>query len=91
MLAVLFGFTNDSNVIKVEPTKIEATVGEKGAINEEILEEALKQTSLNYSSGDANIITIDNKGNWEALAAGKTEIFVSLSSEVKPVKKALKL
>ena len=66
-------------LLKVEPTKIEAVVGDKGAINEEILEEVIKESGLNYTRGDSNIISIDNKGNWEARSARTTEIFVSLS------------
>ena len=47
-LGILFGFTTVSNALKVEPQKIEATIGDEGVLKSVITEELLKDKKSNF-------------------------------------------
>lgn len=81
-----FGFTGDENTITVEPIKIEGKIGDKGVFDTTIVDELLKDKGLVYESKNESIITVDDKGNWEAKNKGETEITVSFLSEDTPIK-----
>jgi len=63
--------------IQVEPSKIDAAVGESGTIKASVQPENATNKTVTYESKDANVVTVDKDGNWKAIKAGTTTIVVT--------------
>ncbi|WP_439443510.1 Ig-like domain-containing protein [Listeria aquatica] len=78
--------------ITVEPKELNQIVGDIGKLNVTITPSNATDKTLTYTSANPEIMTVDNDGNWKAVAPGKTTITVKaangLTTEVQVTVKA---
>lgn len=59
--------------IKIKPTELNLTVGQKIKLNPTV-EPSTEINNINFESNNKNIVLVDEKGNVNPIATGKTEI-----------------